>query len=117
MCPRVVVVVDDGNASNRGNHPLGIRVLPWRARRDNHFANVQDLGLTRKPFTIDLISVPEEVPRRCFRAACLEQLPRRPFRLVAMLKPGGMRVARRNQTEMATPLKTRLKQGLDEARI
>ena len=66
--------------ANRANHPLRIRVLPWRARRDNYFANGQCLGLTRKPFTIDLVAVPDEVPGRFFQAACLEQLARRPFR-------------------------------------
>jgi hypothetical protein len=36
--------------SNRANHPLGIRVLPRRARRNNRFPDVQRLGLTRKSF-------------------------------------------------------------------
>jgi hypothetical protein len=62
--------------SNRANHPLGVRVLPWRARRDNRFANVQCLGLTRKSSTIDLVSVPDEIPGRFFQVTCLEQLAR-----------------------------------------
>src|SRR3989442_13443696 len=49
--------------SNRSNHALGIGVLPGRARRNDHFPHVQRLGLTRKSFSIDLISVTDQMPR------------------------------------------------------
>src|SRR6266478_7466593 len=80
MCPRPVVVVDvlrqdlakvpvadhdnvvKAFPSNRGNHPLGIRVLPRRAGRDDRLPDVQRLGLTRKSLSIDLVSVPNEIP-------------------------------------------------------
>src|SRR6266581_6157296 len=48
--------------SNRANHPLGIRVLPRRAGRDDRLPDVQRLGLTRKSPSIDLVSVPNEIP-------------------------------------------------------
>src|SRR5437899_10050169 len=66
MCPRPVVVVDvlrqdlskmpfadhddvvKAFPSNRADHPLGIRVLPRRAGRNDRFPNVQRLGLARK---------------------------------------------------------------------
>jgi len=44
--------------SNRADHALGISVLPRRARRYDHFPDVQRLRLTRKSFSIDLISIP-----------------------------------------------------------
>src|SRR5438445_13250591 len=66
--------------SNRTNHSLGIRVLPRRARRNNRLLGAQCLGLTRKSLSIDLVSVPNQIPRRLPQRARLEQLPRRPFR-------------------------------------
>src|SRR5436309_8923840 len=76
MCPRPVVVVDvlrqdlskmpfadhddvvQAFTSNRADHPLGIRVLPRRARRNDGLLDVQHPGLMRKSFSIDLVSVP-----------------------------------------------------------
>ena len=66
--------------SNRPNYPLGIRVLPRRARRNHDFPDAQRLGLTPKSFAIDLVSVSEQILRSLLQAARLEQLPRRPFR-------------------------------------
>src|SRR5262245_48651318 len=48
--------------ANRANHPLGIGVLPRRARRNDHFSDAQRLGLTTKSFAIDLIPVPDQMP-------------------------------------------------------
>jgi len=42
--------------ANRANHPLGIRVLPRWARRNNRLPDVQLPRLTRKSFAIDLIA-------------------------------------------------------------
>ena len=64
--------------SNRANHPLGIRVLPRRAGRNYHFAEVQCLGLARKSLSIHLVSVADQIPWRLFVHAGLQQLPRRP---------------------------------------
>ena len=64
--------------ANRANHPLGIRVLPWRARRNDGLPDIQRLGLMRKSFSVDVVAVTDEVPGR-FQAARLEQLPRCPF--------------------------------------
>src|SRR2546427_7923182 len=98
MCPRPVVVVDvlrqdlakmpfadhdnviKAFPSNRADHPLGIRVLPRRAGRDDRLRDVQRLGLTRKSLSIDLVSVPNEIPGPLLQRARLEQLARRPFR-------------------------------------
>src|SRR6266436_1010121 len=98
MCPRPVVVVDilrqdlakmpfadhdnvvKAFPSNRANHPLGIRVLPRRAGRDDRLQDVQRLGLTRKSLSIDLVSVPNEIPGPLLQRARPEQLARRPFR-------------------------------------
>src|SRR5207245_6201303 len=66
--------------SNRANHPLGIRVLPRRAGRDDRLPDVQRLGLTRKSLSIDFVSVPNEIPGPLLQRARLEQLARRPFR-------------------------------------
>src|SRR6266446_7715377 len=80
MCPPPVVVVDvlrqdlakmpfadhdnvvKAFPSNRANHPLGIRVLPRRAGRDDRLPDVQRLGLTRKSLSIDLVSVRRSGP-------------------------------------------------------
>src|SRR5438309_10661115 len=64
--------------SNRANHSLGIRVLPRRAGRDDRLPDVQHLGLTRKSLSIDLVSVPNEIPEPLLQRARLEQLARRP---------------------------------------
>jgi hypothetical protein len=66
--------------SNRTNDPLRIGVLPRRPRRNYHLPNVQCLRLTRKSFSIDLISVPNQIPGRLLLYARFEQLARRPFR-------------------------------------
>src|SRR5436190_195271 len=75
MCPRLVVVVDilrqdlskmpfadhddvvQAFTSNRADHPLGIRVLPRRAERNDGLLDVQHPDLMRKSFSIDLVSV------------------------------------------------------------
>src|SRR3989475_12254929 len=80
MCPRPVVVVDvlrqnlskmpfanhddvvQAFTSNRADHPLGIRVLPRRAGCNDGFLAVQHPGLMRKSFSIDLSSVPNQMP-------------------------------------------------------
>jgi len=66
--------------ANRANHPLGIRVLPRRARRNNHLSDVQHPSMTRKSFVIDLVAIPDHRPARFLRRARLEQLACRPFR-------------------------------------
>src|SRR5438445_9693034 len=48
--------------SNRSNHALGIGVLPGRAWRNDRFPDAQRPGLTRKSFSIDLVSVPDQIP-------------------------------------------------------
>src|SRR5437870_11842042 len=80
MCPRPVVVLDvlqqdleqmpfadhddvvQAFSSNRADHPLGIRVLPRRAGRNDGLLDAQQPGLMRKSFSIDLVSVPNEIP-------------------------------------------------------
>src|SRR4030095_16594613 len=47
--------------SKRADHPLGIRVLPRRAGRNNGLLHVQHPGLMRKSFSIDLVSVPNQI--------------------------------------------------------
>jgi hypothetical protein len=49
--------------SNRADHPLGIRVLPRRAGRNDGLLDVQHPGLMRKSFFINLVSVPNQIPR------------------------------------------------------
>src|SRR6267143_6168895 len=66
--------------SNRSNHALGIGVLPGRARRNDRFPDVQRLGLTRKSFSIDLISVTDQMPWSLLQPAHLDQLPSGPPR-------------------------------------
>ena len=61
--------------ANRANHPLGIRVLPRRAGRNDRLPDVQRLGLTRKSFSINLVSASNQIPGRLQRAR-LEQLAR-----------------------------------------
>src|SRR5262249_5589167 len=65
---------------NRANHPLGVRVLPRRAGSNDRFPDLQSLGLMRKSFSIDLISIPNQIAWRLLHRARLEQLARRPFR-------------------------------------
>src|SRR5437870_1851110 len=80
MCPRPVVVLDvlqqdleqmpfadhddvvQAFSSNRADHPLGIRVLPRRAGRNDGLLDIQHPGLMRKSFSIDLVSVPNQIP-------------------------------------------------------
>src|SRR6266700_7434539 len=66
-------------ASNRANHALGIGVLPRRSWRFDRLPDVQHLGLTRKSVAIDLVPIPDQIPRAVLRPARLEQLARRPF--------------------------------------
>src|SRR5438132_7118893 len=66
--------------TNRANHPLGIRVLPGLAGRNYRFSDAQCLGLTRKSFSINLVSIPNQVPGPLLQRARLEQLACRPFR-------------------------------------
>src|SRR5256886_8405893 len=66
--------------TNRANHPLGVRVLPGRARRNYRFSDAQCFGLTRKSFSINLVSIPNQVSGPLLQRARLEQLARRPFR-------------------------------------
>jgi len=66
--------------SNRSNHALGVGVLPRRAWRDDHFPDVQRPGLTRKSFSIDLVSVPDQIPWILLQPARLDQLPSGPLR-------------------------------------
>src|SRR5262245_3618173 len=98
MCPRPVVVVDvlrqdlskmpfadhddvvQAFTSNRADHPLGIRVLPWRAGRNDGLLDVQHPGLMRKSLSIDLGSVPNQTPGPLLQGARLPQLARGPFR-------------------------------------
>src|SRR5437899_10782329 len=63
---------------NRANHPLRIGVLPWRAWRNDRLPDVQQPRLTRKSFAIDLIPVPDQMPRALVLPARLDQLSCRP---------------------------------------
>src|SRR5437867_2282468 len=77
--------------SNRSNHALGIGVLPGRARRNDHFPDVQGLGLTRKSFSIHLVSVTDQMPW-LLQPARLDQLSPSPirgrmFRAIEMHQP------------------------------
>src|SRR4030095_13177500 len=65
--------------SNRADHPLGLRVLPRRAVRNDGLLHVQRPGLMRKSFSIDLVSVPNQIPGPLLQRARLVQLARRPF--------------------------------------
>src|SRR5437667_10805520 len=64
----------------RANHPLRIGVLSWRAWRNDRLPDVQQPRLTRKSFAIDLIPVPDHMPRALVLPARLDQLSCRPFR-------------------------------------
>src|SRR5882724_8512452 len=64
----------------RANHPLRVGVLPWRAWRNDRLPDVQQPRLTRKSFAIDLIPVPDQMPRALVLPARLDQLSCRPFR-------------------------------------
>ena len=66
--------------ANRANHPLGMRVLPRLAGRNDRLPDLQRLGLTRKSFSINLVSVPNQVSGPLLQRARLEQLACRPFR-------------------------------------
>src|SRR3989475_6111381 len=66
--------------SNRADHPLGIRVLPRRAGRNDGLLDVQHLGLTRKSFSIDLVSVTDQMAWGLLQPARLDQLPPSPIR-------------------------------------
>src|SRR2546422_2743360 len=66
--------------SNRSNHALGIGVLPGRTWRNDRFPEVQRPGLTRKSFSIDLASVPDQMPWGLLQPARLDQLSRSPIR-------------------------------------
>src|SRR5438309_1209114 len=92
MCPGPVVVVnvlrqdpakmpfanhDDvvkAFPSNRANHALGIGVLPRRSWRYDRLPDGQQPRLTRKSFAIDLIPVPDHMPRALLLPAPLDQL-------------------------------------------
>ena len=60
----------------RANHSLRIGVLPRRAWRNDRLPDVQQPRLTRKSFAIDLVPVPNQIPRRLLQPTRLEQLPR-----------------------------------------
>src|SRR5438445_8542988 len=66
-------------ASNRAIHALGIGVLPRRAWRNDRLSDVQNPGLTQKSFAIDLVPVPDQMPRALLQPARLDQLSRRPI--------------------------------------
>src|SRR5882672_8334857 len=66
--------------SNRSNHALGIGVLPGRAWRNNRFPDVQRLSLTPESFSIDLVSVTDQMAWSLPQPACFDQLRSGPFR-------------------------------------
>src|SRR2546428_4869785 len=66
--------------SDRSNHAFDIGVLPGRTWRDDRLTDAQGLGLTRKSFSIDLISVPGQMPWGLLQPARLDQLPSGPPR-------------------------------------
>src|SRR5438034_3068006 len=66
--------------SNRSNHALGISVLPGRTWRNDRFPDVQRLGLTRKSFSVDLVSITDQMAWGLLQRARLDQLPPRPIR-------------------------------------
>src|SRR2546422_4063232 len=66
-------------ASNRANHALGIGVLPRRSWRCDRLPDVQHPGRTRKSFAIDLVPIPDQIPRTVLRPARLDQLSPRPL--------------------------------------
>src|SRR5260370_18636515 len=66
--------------SNRSNHALGIGVWPGRAWRNDPFPDVHRPGLTRKSFSIDLVSVTDQMPWGLLQPARLDQLPPSPIR-------------------------------------
>src|SRR5438132_1502458 len=66
-------------ASNRANHALGIGVLPRRSWRCDRLPDVQHPGLARKSFAIDLVPIPDQIPRAVLRPARLDQLSPRPL--------------------------------------
>src|SRR5437016_5754168 len=66
-------------ASNRANHALGIGALPRRSWRCDLLSDVQHPGLTRKSFAIDLVPIPDQIPRAVLRPARLDQLSPRPL--------------------------------------
>src|SRR3989454_7547789 len=64
----------------RANHPLRIGVLPCAAWLNDRLPDVEQPRLTRKSFAIDLIPVPDQMPRALVLPARLDQLSCRPFR-------------------------------------
>src|SRR5437762_14160115 len=66
-------------ASNRANHALGIGVLPRRSWRCDRLPDVQHPGLARKSFAIDLVPIPDQIPRAVLRPARLDHLSPRPL--------------------------------------
>jgi len=67
-------------SANRSDHALGIGILPGRAWRNDRFPDAQRPGLTRKSLSIDLVSVPDQIPWALLQPARLDQLPRGPPR-------------------------------------
>src|SRR5213594_218176 len=53
--------------------------MPRRAERNDDLLDVQHPGLMRKSFSIDLVSVSNQIPGPLLQRARLEQLARRPF--------------------------------------
>src|SRR2546426_12532964 len=76
-------------ASNRANHALGIGVLPRRSGRCDRLPDVQHPGLTRKLFAIDLVPIPDQIPRAVLRPARLDQLSPRPLCEEPLVGPEG----------------------------
>ena len=58
--------------ANRASDLLGIPVLQRRARRNDHFSDTQRLGLLTRSFSINLVSVPNQIPGRLFVSAGLQ---------------------------------------------
>src|SRR5436309_429558 len=88
--------------SNRSNHALSIGVLPGRARRNDHFPDAQRPGLTRKSFSIHLVSVTDQMPW-LLQPARLDQLSPSPtrgrmFRDIEMHQPAPV-VAQHHERE------------------
>src|SRR2546430_8254169 len=64
----------------RANHALCVGVLSQRAWRNDRLPDVQQPRLTRKSFAINLIPVPDQMPRALLLPARLDQLSRGPYR-------------------------------------
>jgi hypothetical protein len=65
-------------ASNIANHSLDVWILKRRSRRGDHFFDLHPCHSEAKSFSVDLISISEQIAWRCIFRKCFDHLLRRP---------------------------------------